>query len=80
MKTLGEMYEDYGTVHPLFWTDDNAPLRTDSRFIRFMERKGAFPLWRELGPPTDCVADGDGFRCGLAGEGTIGMPPVKTQN
>jgi len=52
----------------MFRTDANAPLRADPRFIRFMERQGAFPLWRELGPPADCVADGDSFRCGLSGE------------
>ena len=65
LHTLDDLDPDYDPVHALFWTDANAPLRADPRFIRFMEQMGAFPLWRELGPPPDCVAQGDGFRCGL---------------
>jgi TolB-like protein len=69
LQTLGDLYLDFfENVHALFWTDDNAPLRADPRFVRFMERVGAFPLWRELGPPPDCRADGDTFVCGLEGD------------
>lgn len=68
LQTLDDLDPDYEPVHALFWTDANAPLRADPRFIRFMERQGAFPLWRELGPPPDCIAEGDSFRCGLIGE------------
>ena len=65
LHTLDDLDPDYDPVHALSWTDANAPLRADPRFIRFMEQMGAFLLWRELGPPPDCVAQGDSFRCGL---------------
>lgn len=67
LQTLDDLDDDYDPVHALFWTDANAPLRADPRFLRFMERMGAFPLWRAIGPPPDCVQEGETFRCGLVG-------------
>jgi TolB-like protein/Flp pilus assembly protein TadD len=73
LQELDDLDPGYGAMPALFWTDANAPLRADPRFIRFMQRKGAFPLWRALGPPPDCRAEGDGFTCGH------GYPPAEVE-
>ena len=50
-----------------FWADDARELRRDPRFIAFLDREGVLDVWRERGPPPDCRAEGDTFRCGLGG-------------
>ncbi len=39
-------------------------MRANPRFMQLMEAKGITELWRELGPPPDCRAEGDSFSCG----------------
>lgn len=60
----------YGRLGPTVWSTEHAPMRRDPRFVEFLERRGVVDLWREIGPPPDCVRDGDTFRCGLHGEET----------
>jgi len=64
LRTLADLDPGYVAVHVLFRNDANAPLRANPRFIRFMQCKGVFPLWRALVPPPDCHAAGDRFICG----------------
>ena len=52
----------------LVWRADHAGVRADPRFVNFMDRLGFVALWREIGPPPDCRADGDSFRCGYGVE------------
>ena len=78
MLVLG-MYETYVDLRlerrrlpmpnsSLMWRDEAAEMRRDPRFIQLMEREGYVDLWREIGPPPDCRAEGDSFVCGLTGD------------
>ena len=49
---------------PGLWSNRHVGMRRDPRFIPLMERSGAVELWREVGPPPDCRAEGDSFTCG----------------
>ncbi|MDX1606331.1 MAG: hypothetical protein R3202_09065 [Candidatus Competibacterales bacterium] len=47
------------------WSEQNSEMRRDPRFIALMDREGVLDLWRDRGPPADCRAEGESFRCGL---------------
>ncbi|MEJ2534213.1 MAG: hypothetical protein P8008_01730 [Gammaproteobacteria bacterium] len=47
------------------WNDRYIEMRRDPRFIALLDREGVLDLWRERGPPPDCRAEGDTFRCGF---------------
>jgi TolB-like protein len=61
-------YLAYERFLPLVWAPEHVALRRDPRFVEFLRRQGVTDLWREIGLPPDCRADGDSWRCGLAGE------------
>jgi TolB-like protein/Tfp pilus assembly protein PilF len=63
-------WDDYlfDRLSALVWAADQAALRRDPRFVEFLRRQGVTDLWREIGSPPDCRADGDTWRCGLTGE------------
>jgi len=46
------------------WSNQHAEMRRDPRFIEVMTRFGFVDLWKNLGPPPDCRADGESFTCG----------------
>ena len=50
LQTLDDLDPDYDPVHALFWTDANAPLRADPRFIRFHGANGRFPAMARTRP------------------------------
>jgi hypothetical protein len=52
---------------PPVWSADQAALRRDPRFVEHLRRHGVVDLWREIGLPPDCRAEGDTWRCGLTG-------------
>jgi hypothetical protein len=56
----------YSRIVPLAWSARHRDMRRDPRFVEYLERQGVTDLWRELGPPADCRADGDAYVCGLA--------------
>ena len=56
-----------GGVIDAIWLPHFAELRTDARFIGWVERAGIDKLWRLSGLPADCRADGDTYRCGFEG-------------
>jgi hypothetical protein len=60
--------DPYDRLVPLAWSADHAVMRRDPRFIEYLRRLGVTELWREIGPPPDCRADGDTWRCGLTGK------------
>jgi adenylate cyclase len=51
------------TVIGQLWGAGRQVFRQDPRFIDFLERIGALDVWRELGPPAGCRAEGDTFTC-----------------
>jgi tetratricopeptide (TPR) repeat protein len=55
----------YHRLGALVWSPEHAPLRRDPRFVAYLRRWGVTDLWREIGPPPDCRAEGDSFVCGL---------------
>ena len=46
------------------WSNQHAEMRRDPRFIEVMARFGFVDLWKNLGPPPDCRAEGETFTCG----------------
>jgi len=62
--------DSYDRLRPLAWSADHAGMRSDTRFVEFLQRQGVTDLWHEIGPPPDCRAKGDTWRCGLTGEAT----------
>jgi TolB-like protein len=58
----------FNRLSALVWSADQAALRRDPRFVDYLRRQGVTDLWREIGPPPECRADGDTWRCGLTGE------------
>jgi TolB-like protein len=68
LLTLLEWQEStYDRILPLVWAPEHAAVRRDPRFVGFLQRQGVTHLWREIGLPPDCRADGDRWRCGLTG-------------
>jgi TolB-like protein/Flp pilus assembly protein TadD len=59
----------YERPAPLAWSHEHASMRRDPRFVAYLERRGVTDLWREIGPPADCVDEGDTYRCGLSALG-----------
>ena len=55
----------YDRLVPLVWAPEHAAMRRDPRFVDYLDRQGVVDLWREIGPPADCVEEGGTFRCGL---------------
>lgn len=51
----------------LHWHPRFAVMRTNPRFVTVLERLGLTSLWRTIGLPEDCRADGASYRCGLVG-------------
>ncbi|HUG00437.1 MAG TPA: tetratricopeptide repeat protein [Longimicrobiales bacterium] len=58
----------YDRLVPMVWSSERAAMRRDPRFVDYLRRQGVVDLWREIGPPPDCVEDGDTFRCGMSRE------------
>jgi TolB-like protein len=54
-----------GRIGGLFGAGHKA-IQNDPRFIDYLDRSGAFEVWRELGPPAVCRAVNETFSC--AGE------------
>jgi TolB-like protein len=63
LELLGS-YNAFGSFPTLLWNDSYRELRQDPRFVEYMERSGRADVWRELGPPADCRAEAESFRCG----------------
>jgi TolB-like protein/Tfp pilus assembly protein PilF len=61
-------YHLFKRLSALVWSADQAALRRDPRFVQFLQRQGVTDLWREIGPPPDCRADGNTWRCGYAAD------------
>lgn len=58
-----------GSVGPVYlhWHPRFAAMRANPRFVAVLERLGLTGVWRVMGPPEDCRADGTSYRCGLVG-------------
>jgi TolB-like protein len=56
------------------WPNRYLEMRRDPRFIQIMVRNGVVDLWRQIGPPPDCRAEGESFTCGL-GQADEGPSP-----
>lgn len=54
-----------GEGHAMVWHPRYRAMRADPRFIEIMAQRGRTALWRQLGPPPDCRAQGESFVCGL---------------
>ena len=73
---MSEQWFDYPPVSKdedsrgstILWHAGQRLMRRDPRFIRFLNTQGITDLWREIGPPPDCRAQGDTFVCGFSGE------------
>jgi hypothetical protein len=48
----------------LMWNEEFRPFRQDPRFVHQFEDSDLVSLWREYGPPADCRAEGESYRCG----------------
>jgi hypothetical protein len=72
LLAIGRYDDFYGELakqdsYPLqagLWPNLHAEMRRDPRFIEMMQRFSIVDLWKSLGPPPDCRADGDSFTCG----------------
>ena len=52
----------WGSMGGLFGAGYQA-IRSDPRFIDYLDRSAILDVWRELGPPAGCRAVGETFTC-----------------